>query len=271
MFLVVDIGNTRTKLGFFNTTKDQLINHWAISTLNIATEEIVQKPQAFLDVTHVLIASVVPNVEAPLLEKLFSAGLSPNIPIYWLNHETSHRNVLENNVKQLVDTSAYKTNLIGADRLLNLIGSSQLTIDTPKIIISLGTTSTLDCLSTHNQFLGGIITCGPKTFQQFTYSTALLPDVDIFTPNPPILGLSTEACIQAGLTHAYQSLLTGLIQKLATSLNWSLESTELVLTGGDALSAKQWLQNIKIYSIIIEPELTLKGGYFLLKSVINNN
>ncbi len=232
--LVLDIGNSRTKLGLFS--RGRLVRRSALSNGDAAGV------RDFLGEGSVD-ASVVGSVgleDAGLMKALGS--IAPVKVITGLA-----RSHLRN---------AYATpETLGADRWANAVAASLLFPKRPVLAISLGTCAIYDLVDAEGTYHGGLISPGLRMRAQAMQAfTARLPLVDM-PERPARIGLSTEACIAAGVHHGLRSELAGTIAEIRQQH----PGLAVVLTGGDAVRYARALEN----GIFAHPFLTLFGLHAL--------
>jgi type III pantothenate kinase len=143
---------------------------------------------------------------------------------------------------------------VGIDRLLNAVAAkSRGPAGVPAILIDAGSAVTVDWLDGEAVFRGGAIFPGFRLMAHALHEyTALLPLVEVRTPNPPVPGTSTPAAMEAGILAAVVGGVRYLVDRLAAQS--SLESA-VYLTGGDA----PLLAGVLGPAIHFWPEMTLEG------------
>ena len=144
----------------------------------------------------------------------------------------------------------------GIDRLVNTVAVSTL-YPTPAIVIDLGTATTFDVAGINNSFEGGVIVPGLHTaLQALVKNTALLPDIEIDTPNL-VIGTSTKEALLSGALYGYSSMVDGLVAKIKEQFlaEHKVPIQTVVATGGLATVMKNYCQSWQN----IRPNLTLEG------------
>jgi type III pantothenate kinase len=254
---VIDIGNTRTKIGCF--WQGRLIDTEIIPT-DDATD--ILTPDLLGQVSHsllegVAISSVVPAIRPGLthcLEQVFQPD-----QIVWLEQSSGSPSVSLGGV----DLSAYvSADTLGADRIANLLGAYQAFPQQNVLVCDFGTTTTMDLLDQEGCFLGGAICPGTRLFQSLVgpNHAAQLPQVDLFTPPSETPGLSTSSSIANGLYYGYKGIVLEIVGNLLKCAQWPFSQTHLVFTGGDAASVREMMQ-LEMPKVFIDPHLTLNGLY----------
>jgi type III pantothenate kinase len=232
MLLVLDVGNTNTVLGVFESKPDaqgagnygKLIAHWRVSTTKTQTvdEYGVLFRNLFamngLEVSSVqgtVISSVVPPLDSTLREvceryfqikPLFiEPGVKTGMPVHYDNPAE-----------------------VGADRIVNSVAAYEK-YGGPCIIVDFGTATTFDAVSPKGEYLGGVITPGIGISADALFErTARLPRVDIRKPSR-VLATNTVNSLQSGLYYGYIGLIDGILERLIAELGGDVK---VVATGG---------------------------------------
>jgi len=232
MNLVIDIGNSRTKLAVFN-------DHDLM--FSVPLDELkVDQLQLLLD-------------EYPQLNK----GIISSVRNYpdEINRflRSSFEHFIEFNDQTPVPIiNRYKTpETLGYDRLAAAIGATDLFPGENLLVIDAGTAITYDLITKDNEYLGGNISPGLETrFKALHHFTGKLPLVSRQMEFQP-LGRDTESAIRAGVQ-------MGLIFEAGqtiTYFNTIYEKLKVILTGGDADFFDRNLKN----TIFVQFNLALFG------------
>ena len=212
MLLALDVGNTNTVLGLFDSA-DTLVAHWRVSTHRTQTADeygvlftnlFNLHGLATSQVKDIIISSVVPPVESTLLQvcesyfKLKPLFVEPGI---------------KTGMPVLVDNPAE----LGADRLVNAIAAFEK-YGGPAIVVDFGTATTFDVISAKGEYLGGIISPGLGISADALFSRAArLGRVDIKRP-PKVIGTTTVTHIQSGLYYGYIGLVDGILERIIAEM-----------------------------------------------------
>jgi type III pantothenate kinase len=233
MLLVVDVGNTNTVLGVYETATPgfagktavpRLLAHWRVATVMTHTVDeygvlfrnlfAIGKVEAS-EVHGIIISSVVPPMDSTLrevcelyfhLKPLFvEPGIKTGMPVLYENPQE-----------------------VGADRIVNGVAAFEK-FGGPCVVVDLGTATTFDAVSRKGEYLGGIISPGIGISARALFEhTARLPFVDIRKP-AKVIGTNTVGSIQAGLFFGYLGLVDGILERLINELG---ADTKVVATGG---------------------------------------
>jgi len=226
MLLAIDIGNTNTVLGLYRLEGDkpELAAHWRVTTHRSQTVDeygvffvnlFEMHGMATSQVTHIIIASVVPPVESTLrhmcqdyfhIEPMF---VEPGIDTGMLAH---------------VDNPGE----LGADRLVNAIAAFER-YGGPCVVVDFGTATTFDVISATGEYLGGAIAPGLGISADALFShAARLTRVDIKRP-AKVIGTDTVTHLQCGLYYGYIGLVDGILERIVAELG---EKPQVIATGG---------------------------------------
>jgi type III pantothenate kinase len=215
--LVIDIGNTRTKLALFKG-KDI----FAISNINICSLNNIHKFVGNNKISATIISSVKEiNTEiVSILDSYKGLILSENLPIPITSH--------------------YKTpHTLGQDRIAAVVGAYSLYNKKDIIVIDAGTCLTIDFLSEKGEYIGGRISPGIeiryKALHTFTDKLPLVTKENTI----PIIGNDTVSSILSGVQQGILAELRLIISE------YRLRKPEAiaVVTGGDAFFFEKELKS----------------------------
>lgn len=254
MLLVIDVGNTDTVIGLYDTTVDKpaspgegLMNHWRIATHAERTaDEHAVMVQGFLafegvafsrDIEGIAISSGVPRVTANLR----------NMAGRYLTEEPV---VLGPGVRTGVSIRYDNPKEVGADRIANAVAAYDL-YGGPTIMCDFGTATTCDAISADGDYLGGAIAPGIEIALDALFGrAAALRQVELVEPDN-VLGTSTVESIQSGTVYGFAAQVDGLCARIEAELG---ECT-VVGTGGLA----PLIAPVTDFIEHVEPWLTLHG------------
>ena len=217
MNLTIDIGNTHTKLGFFDGLELQL-------TQKFSSAEIIPW-QSILN-THKIRHSILSHVgNARLdLETLYN-----NTHCVEVHHKL-----------QLPFTSDYNpfTNL-GIDRVVGLAAAANSFPHQNVLIIDAGTCITYDLISAKAHHIGGVISPGlMMRYQSMHRFTHQLPNLEIQEPSS-FPSTNTEEAMHHGVISSVIAEMEAFISRFETSI----PIFRIILTGGDAGFLSKRLKN----------------------------
>ena len=246
MLLVMDVGNTNTVLGVYETAR--LVAHWRLTTVRDRTvDEYGIQARTLLSlagievsaIQHIIIASVVPPLNSVLetmartyfnLRPLFvEPGVKTGMPILYENPQE-----------------------VGADRIVNGVAAYER-CKSAVIVVDFGTATTFDAISAKGEYLGGAIAPGLTISAEALFERAArLPRVDIRRP-PKVIGRNTTHSLQAGLFHGYIALVQGILERMRQEMEGKVRT---IGTGGLVLALEADLRTVLDD---LDPNLTLEG------------
>ena len=245
MLLAVDVGNTQTVIGLFDS--DELVSHWRMSTdASLTSDELRLKVSGLLaldghqweDIRAVVLASVVPRLTIAWEELSRAAngrdpmvvgpGLKTGMPIRYDNpHE------------------------VGADRIVNGVAAYDR-FGHAALVVDFGTATTIDVIAEDGAYLGGIIAPGVETSAEALFSKAArLSKVDL-EPPLKVIGTNTRMSVQSGLILGEAAMIDGLVRRVWDELG---TTTPVIATGGLASLMAPLCETITD----VDEDLTLRG------------
>ena len=242
--LVIDIGNTLTKIAVFK--QDELVQaeHYPAIDAEILLG-LIEKYQ----VNRAIISSVKKETES------WRSTLEAKV-------ETGYFNV----AMTAGIHNQYKTpHTLGLDRLAAVIGAHKLYPGKGSLVIDAGTAITYDWVDAGGNYFGGSISPGLNMrYKALNYYTGALPLINSDATFSKNYGEDTQTAMQSGVQNGIKYELTGFIKSYQTGE----KELNIILTGGDSIFFDTLLKN-SIFAPYIknEPYLVLKG----LNAAIQNN
>jgi type III pantothenate kinase len=243
--LAVDVGNTNVCLGLLEGR--EMRASWRIRTDPGQTEDEFTITLAQLLSTSEspvgrIAGAVVASVVPPLTDVVI-AGIRKRTP--------GPLFVVGPGLRTGITIRTDNPREVGADRIVNAVAASEIAPG-GAIVVDLGTATTLDCISPHCEYLGGVIAPGITISAEALFRRAAkLPKVTIGRPRR-VLGKNTELSMQSGLFYGYVSLIDGLVDRLAEEMGFT---PQVIATGGHAAALADASRTITR----VEPDLTLLG------------
>ncbi|MGB6269020.1 MAG: type III pantothenate kinase [Olleya sp.] len=238
MNLVIDVGNTRTKLAVFS--KNSMVNHEVIETTK-ALRSLKDFKKNNPKVNSAIVSSVghLDNKTLQYLKKQFK--------LLELNHETP-----------IPFTNLYATpTTLGIDRIALVCASVQQFLDKNVLIIDAGTCVTYDFITDKNEYLGGAISPGIRMrYKALHNQTANLPLLETEIPEH-FIGNSTTTSINSGVVNGILNEIDGIINQYKSKY----PDLTIILTGGDANFLSKQLKS----SIFANSNFLLEGLNFILQ------
>jgi len=234
--LVIDIGNTFTKIAVFDNDELLYTEHYTIVNTDILNDLLNTYP-----VNKAIISSVkkdkeewqsVLNEKTPLT--YFNAGMTTGIHNQYLTPQT-----------------------LGLDRLAAVTGANYLYPGKNNLVIDGGTCITYDYVDKDGNYFGGSISPGlTMRYNALNYYTSGLPVVKADETFNESYGKDTQTAIRSGVQNGVKYELEGFIKDYKKDE----QQLNIILTGGDSIFFDTLLKN-SIFApyIKIEPHLVLKG------------
>jgi type III pantothenate kinase len=232
MLLVLDVGNTNTVLGVFESPigfesasqSSRLVAHWRVATIQTQTVDeygvlfrnlFAMEHVQVDEIRGIVISSVVPPMDTTLrevCERYFHVR-----PLF-----------IEPGVKTGMPVQYDNPAEVGADRIVNGVAAFEK-YGGPCIVVDFGTATTFDAVSKKGEYIGGVITPGIGISAEALFErTARLPRVDIRKPTR-IIGTNTVGSMQSGLYYGYLGLVDAILERMLPELG---PETKVIATGG---------------------------------------
>jgi type III pantothenate kinase len=234
--LVIDIGNTLTKVAVFELNQLVQVNQFEIVEGNYL-HELLNKYK----IIKAIVSSVKKHTEA------WQTDLEAKVPLVYFN------NLMTSGVKNHYLTPG----TLGTDRLAAVIGACHLYPGQNSLVIAGGTCITYDYVDSGANYFGGSISPGLNMrYKAVNNYTAGLPLIKADADFDAAYGNNTETAIRSGVQNGIKYELTGFIESYKAINN----QLNIVLSGGDSIFFDRLLKN-SIFAPYIknEPYLVLKG------------
>jgi type III pantothenate kinase len=249
MLLAIDVGNTQSHLGVFDS--ERLVAHWRFATAADETaDELAVRVSALValerlrlgEIDGSSISSVVPQLTpeyAAMCDRyldggslIVGPGVSTGMPIQLDNPRE-----------------------LGADRLVNAVAAHHR-FGGPCAVVDFGTAITFDVVSQDGEYLGGVIGPGVEiSMEALAERTAKLPPIELGEPlGEPggVIGKSTQASLQSGIVYGFAGAVDAIARRVQHELG---PETQFVATGGHAAAIVPFCEMIDE----IDDLLTLTG------------
>jgi type III pantothenate kinase len=246
-YLAVDIGNTHTVIGLFDS-RHVLRHTWRVHTnRDITAHELAVLLRGllglfglgFADVQALAAASVVPSL-VPVWKSMAEEYLKVNAL------------VIEASEALGMPIRYGRPYELGADRIINAIAAFEL-YHQGLIVVDYGTAITFDCISAKGEYLGGAIAPGIKLAADALASkTAKLPRLETFVMPEQVIAQDTLSALQTGLILGFAGLTDGIVTRLIQEYE---TAPKVIATGGLASVIVPHTSTVQE----IAPELTLSG------------
>lgn len=245
MIIVLDVGNTNTKIGIFDG--DELVLSLRLSSSMSKTGDeygfylvgmLKNKNISPSDITGGIISSVNPNLNYTFEHMLgFYFGVKPYI--------------VGAGVKTGINVKYDNPKEVGADRIVGSVAAYNI-YGGPCIVIDCGTATTFNVVSANGEYLGGAIAAGLKSSADALYTgTAKLPKVELTVPKN-VIGKTTITNMQSGLVYGYVSMIEGMVARIKKEIG---KEVKVIATGG----LSEIVSSCSNVIDVVDRTLTLKG------------
>ena len=238
MNLIIDAGNTSTKLAAFN--QGRILMQWQAPNDQLlqAVDEAIQ---TYPGIKQAIIASV------SFLKESQLTAIGKKTTLYTLNTE----------FKLPFENQYASPETLGADRIALAAAAVLQYPDQDVLIIDAGTCVTYDLVSKEAAYLGGAISPGlHMRYKALHHYTDRLPEL-IPADFPDFIGDSTNNSIHSGVVNGLCREIDGVIDQYESRY----PVLTVILTGGDA----QFLSNRLKKAIFAHSNFLLEGLNFLLE------
>jgi type III pantothenate kinase len=248
--IAVDIGNSRTKLGYFAAPAELGVLPTPAATLELTGSSWPR--DALRDWLAPLPGAAwrVASVNRTALQH-FVATVADCSP-------AADRKVLTFADLSL-EIRVPNPNRVGIDRLLGAVAANHIRQQgRAAVVIHVGTAITVNLVTPDGAFAGGAILPGialsARALHEYTDLLPRIEMVDLAEP-PPVVGTSTEPAIESGLFWGAVGAMRELAGRLAASSEDAAGDAETILTGGAAANVARLLES----DVRHEPHLVLCG------------
>ena len=229
--IAADIGNSSTKLGWFDETGGLSYGLPTVAaTRSFATGQSPPSDLAAALPEHCRwhIASV--HREGTRLLTEWVKSQRPPDEVHLLSH-----------LDLPIATGVEFPDRVGLDRLAAAVAANVIREpDCPAIVIDSGSAITVDLVTAAGAFAGGVILPGFRLSAEALFGGADLLPLALLEPNdapPPIIGKNTAAAIRSGLfwgaVGAVREIVARMVADLASKASGGRQPPELFVTGGD--------------------------------------
>ena len=238
MLLLIDIGNSNTKIGFHDAGELK-----GVLRLKTGAGEYIDDIRGFIK-QHGMqipegacICSVVPEVTPSLTSAVKDAfNISPVVVSY--------------EMKSGLAFSIENCEGLGADRIANAAAAHKL-YARDMIVVDFGTATTFCVINSEGEYKGGAIMPGPGLSVDSLFDkTSKLPKIEL-RPVDRVVGKSTDDNIRSGVILGHAGAVERIISEINEELNME---AAVVLTGGYAGLLESYIK-----ADYINPDLTLEG------------
>jgi type III pantothenate kinase len=208
VLLLIDVGNTETKLGAFDPS-GALAGTWRITTAPRRTADeygilfssfFSAAHFAIRDVTAIVVGSVVPIVDRPLFE-----GCEKYFGVVPMAFTAAKQTIIPIRTDRPAD--------VGADLVAAAIAAREL-VGAPSIAINFGTATTYGIVDADGAYAGVAIAPGLQvSLDALVGRTAKLPQVALQAPGT-VIGRDTVTSIQAGIVYGAIGAVEAIVSRI---------------------------------------------------------
>jgi type III pantothenate kinase len=246
MILAVDVGNTETVIGLFESA--DLLEHWRIGTY----------PERSVDELGLLLRALIResgfNIEL-IGAAAIASVVPPLTPVFadtCERHLGARAAVIDAATPLPIRLDVEEPLTVGADRIVNTLAAASL-YGRDTIAVDLGTATTFDCITADGVFVGGVIMPGIRSgAETLVRRTAKLPRVDL-EPPAAVIGRRTEASLRSGIFFGAVDAIDGMVRRITHE--WGRHDPLVVATGGLAPVVAPFCTSVHR----VETFLTLRG------------
>ena len=238
MNLIIDVGNTYTKLAVFEL--DNMLERAVVETEDIL-KKIKNFQKKYSEIEKAILSSV------GKINKNDFNYLKSEFKLQVLSHKT-----------RLPFKNLYATpKTLGIDRIALVCASVQQYPNQNVLIIDAGTCITFDFINANNDYLGGAISPGiDMRYRALHNQTANLPLLTIEEAKN-IIGMSTEQAMHSGVINGVLNEIDGNVNVYKTKY----PDLTVILTGGNTKMLSKQLKS----SIFANSNFLLEGLNFILQ------
>ena len=245
MLLAVDVGNTQSHVGVFDS--EDLVGDWRFATRGDSTaDELALAIAGSLEFR---------DLELAALDGAIVSTVVPRLGPEYVRLSERH---LE--APCLLVGPAVKTGMailidnpreLGSDRLVNAVATYER-VGGACVSVDFGTSTNFDAVSGSGEYLGGVIGPGLQvSIEALAGRTAKLPRIELAEPETAI-GRGTLAALQSGFVYGFAGLVDGIVGRMIAEL---ADKPAVIATGGLAAVIAPLCESVDE----VDPYLTLKG------------
>ncbi|MDD4985029.1 MAG: type III pantothenate kinase [Dehalococcoidales bacterium] len=245
ILLAIDVGNTRTTLGYFQNGH-LVFRHRVATAIHRDADEYAMELLAKLrheNIQRTAITAAVLCCAVPPLIHQWSSVCQRYLRVDPM--------VVRAGIRTGIRIMADNPSEVAGDRIANAVAALRLYGD-PVIVIDFGTATVFDIVSHGSGYIGCVIAPGIESAAQGLFrKAAQLPYVELTWPETTI-GKSTAAALQSGIVMGHAGLVEGLVKRVQSELK---KKALVVATGQHCELIAQKTPLIKA----VQPDLTLAG------------
>jgi type III pantothenate kinase len=248
MLVTIDVGNTQTTIGLFESDRDQPLMCWRMPTQTTDTSDSLR--------SRLHGYFVMDGFDIGLVCDACVASVVPVLTRAWVRcfQRMLKKDPLVVNASTATDLplAVDNPNGVGADRIANAIAAIA-DYGAPVIVVDFGTATNIDVVDATGAYVGGAIMPGLVLSAEALFARAArLASIPIEAPENT-LGTNTEKALQSGLVIGAAAQAEGLVSRIKQELN--APHATVIGTGGLARTVSVATDLFDV----IDPDLTLRG------------
>ena len=218
MLLAVDVGNTQTVLGLYES--GQLSENWRTATDRTRTG----------DELGVLLGGL---LDPDAVDGICLSTTVPTLAREWqrLAERWAHATLLVvgPGVKTGIPIRYDDPREVGPDRIVNAV-AARARYGAPAIVVDFGTSTNFDVVSPQGEYVGGVLAPGIEVSMEALFARAArLVNVDFAEP-ATVIGKTTVGGLQSGLVYGAAGQVDGIVARIRGELE--SPAAPVVATGG---------------------------------------
>ncbi|MCI2057567.1 MAG: type III pantothenate kinase [Oscillibacter sp.] len=239
MLLAIDVGNSTTSVGLFDTEKNlrflasmdtdsrKTADQISIDLMNLCTLYHYN----YHDVTGAIFCSVVPPINFMMNKAL--TRLLGKAPM-----------MVGPGVKTGLNIRMEVQSQVGADIVADAVSALEK-FPAPIVTIDMGTATSVGVISEGRNYEGGLLLPGVAvSLEALSRRAAQLPDISLQYPKA-LIGKNTEDCMRSGIVYGTAGMLDGVIDRIREEFPG--KKLTVVATGGNAPVIVKYCRNEIIY------------------------
>ncbi|SIO90431.1 type III pantothenate kinase [Nocardiopsis sp. JB363] len=250
MLLAIDVGNSETVLGLFES--EDLLEQWRVGT----------DVRRTADEWAVVLRGLISGSSLSNLGEVDGIAMCCSVPSVQHEMRDMFRRhfgdlpavIVEPGVKTGVPIRMDNPKEVGSDRIINALAAGHL-YGGPSVVVDFGTATTFDAVSSKGEYVGGAIAPGIDiSVDALSRRGAQLHMVEIVKPRTAIAKNTTEA-LRSGVVFGFAGQVDGIVDRMVAELTDNPDEVTVVATGGLATTVVDECETIDVH----EPWLTLTG------------
>lgn len=251
MLLAIDVGNSTTSVGLFNSDR-QLLFLAALDTDSRKTADQISIDLMNLftlyhfnyrEVTGAIFSSVVPPMNFMMAKALTRLLGRPPM-------------IVGPGVKTGLNIRMEVQSQVGSDIVADAVAALEK-YPVPIVTIDLGTATIFGVVSEGRNYEGGLLLPGVNiSLESLSHRAAQLPDISLQHPKA-LIGKNTEDCMRAGIVFGTAGMIDGIVDRIREHFHG--KQLSVVATGGNAPIIVKYCKNEIIYDkyLLMEGLLTI--------------